>query len=516
MAGIDNNTLLYLRGDSFTDLSSFNNSVSSFGVVVKKGDRLLNTYLDFQNTNTSKYLTLDGFRFNANLDFTIDFMISLNSLTSSMYAIISSNGNGSVWTSISNAWQLGLDNGVIYFTNSVANTSHIFKSTKSLTINTFYHIQLTRKENYMYLFIDGKLDKKVDVSNYSFNSDVYCIGRSDVRGFGCDAKLSNIRISNIYRHTEDFTPPSKLYSSININIINKDFAKVDFNISKLGQETINKVEVLVNNIISKTYNNIGDLTYNIDKTLLLNGNNKIKIKVTFDNDYTEEKEIDYEYVINNLSTSSSLKELIDRQELLTNSIEVQKNTLKSILESKNVEVSEGENKLSILINKVNEFDDYAPPILYLYNEGDECVDITNGWALDKKATSSYGSIVLTKNSNNMYLEAPSGNNSGTTSNGYVVTSSLIDGYMYSKVKLDVEVKINGTQAYNRFGFEIIDSSGNVIANNLYKSYTSSRNIEELVIPRTVSEFKVRIYVNADPTASNPRHFARIYKIWLER
>ena len=116
----------------------------------------------------------------------------------------------------------------------------------------------------------------------------------------------------------------------------------------------------------------------------------------------------------------------------------------------------------------------------------------------------------------MYLEAPSGNNSGTTSNGYVVTSSLIDGYMYSKVKLDVEVKINGTQAYNRFGFEIIDSSGNVIANNLYKSYTSSRNIEELVIPRTVSEFKVRIYVNADPTASNPRHFARIYKIWLER
>ena len=144
MAGIDNNTLLYLRGDSFADLSSFNNSVSSFGVVVKKGDGLLNTYLDFQNTNTSKYLTLDGFKFNANLDFTIDFMISPNSLTNSMYAIISSNGNGSVWTNISNAWQLGLDNGTIYFTNSVANSSHIFKSTKSLTINTFYHIQLTR------------------------------------------------------------------------------------------------------------------------------------------------------------------------------------------------------------------------------------------------------------------------------------------------------------------------------------------------------------------------------------
>ena len=307
-----------------------------------------------------------------------------------------------------------------------------------------------------------------------------------------------------------------------ISINSQDTSSINFSCNTCDNLiSITKAEVYINNQLSKTCNdNFDNITYDIDKNLCSAGANNIKIKVTYsqgDDIYeTVEEVLTHTNAVNNLSTSSSLKELIDRQELLTNSIEVQKNTLKSILESKNVEVLEEENKLSILINKVNEFDDYAPPILYLYNEGDKCVDITNGWALDKKATSSYGSIVLTNNSNNMNLEAPSGNNSGTTSNGYVVTSSLIDGYMYSKVKLDVEVKINGTQAYNRFGFEIIDSSGNVIANNLYKSYTSSRNIEELVIPRTVSEFKVRIYVNADPTASNPRHFARIYKIWLER
>ena len=507
MAGIDNNTLLYLRGDSFTDLSSFNNSVSSFGVVVKKGDRLLNTYLDFQNTNTSKYLTLDGFRFNANLDFTIDFMISLNSLTSSMYAIISSNGNGSVWTSISNAWQLGLDNGVIYFTNSVANTSHIFKSTKSLTINTFYHIQLTRKENYMYLFIDGKLDKKVDVSNYSFNSDVYCIGRSDVRGFGCDAKLSNIRISNIYRHTEDFTPPSKLYSSININIINKDFAKVDFNISKLGQETINKVEVLVNNIISKTYNNIGDLTYNIDKTLLLNGNNKIKIKVTFDNDYTEEKEIDYEYVINNLSTSSSLKELIDRQELLTNSIEVQKNTLKSILESKNVEVSEEENKLSILIDKVNELEDCIPSILYLYNNGNEFEDITGGFTKAGQSN-GVGNVSITRYVDGIYFS----NSSRPSSYIYagIGTLNSIDVSKFSKLCVEYEYNVFLSSSMRA---SVIELTNNLNDNGSICSISTGLS-EKHTVSLDVSNVQQSCFVRVLVADSGSN--TKISRIWLEK
>lgn len=80
--------------------------------------------------------------------------------------------------------------------------------------------------------------------------------------------------------------------------------------------------------------------------------------------------------IEKLSSSSSLKDLVDRQELLTNSIEAQKNTLKSILESKNVVVSEEENKLSILIDKVNELDDGK---LWLYRDGNEYTDLTGGF-----------------------------------------------------------------------------------------------------------------------------------------
>ena len=100
--------------------------------------------------------------------------------------------------------------------------------------------------------------------------------------------------------------------------------------------------------------------------------------------------------IEKLSSSSSLKDLVDRQELLTNNIEVQKNTLKSILENKNVEVSEEENKLSILINKVNQLG-RIPQKLYLYKDGDECVGTTGGFdSYEKRLTT-----VFTKNTDHL-------------------------------------------------------------------------------------------------------------------
>ena len=215
--------------------------------------------------------------------------------------------------------------------------------------------------------------------------------------------MHSIRFSNVARYTSNFTPKTQPFNSIAINITNQTRDKIDFNISKLGQEVVNKIEVLVNGQVSKTYTEIGDLTYNIHSNSLSYGE-KVIIRVTFDNDYIEEKEFNYEYKIDNLPTSSSLKELIDRQELLTNSIEVQKNTLKSILESKNVEVSEEENKLSILIQKVNKLVDVK---LWLYKDGDECVDITGGWDFNNFSyTDTFQKNIerLTKQANSLYGE----------------------------------------------------------------------------------------------------------------
>ena len=119
--------------------------------------------------------------------------------------------------------------------------------------------------------------------------------------------------------------------------------------------------------------------------------------------------------IEKLSSSSSLKDLVDRQELLTNNIEEQKNTLKSILESKNVEVSEGENKLSILIQKVDELGEIIPP-LYLYKDGDECVNLTGGFIVYKNNSNATPVGIFSKNTDYLELDATKGYASCGTTN----------------------------------------------------------------------------------------------------
>ena len=355
MAGIDNNTLLYLRGDSFTDLSLNPKSIANNGANIKEDI----TFTKCMNFTSSSYANLPANIFTSLLN-TSEWTIEYYANCSTNPYIISS------WDSNRYSFNFGVipdsSNKYGFIARKLGNVGHnvINLSASKPTYNTWQHLACVKKDNSLSIYIDGYLSATGNFDG-NINTDILnvYINRKGDSSETFDFKLCRLRISNIARYTENFTPPTQPFNSIAINITNQTRDKIDFNISKLGQEVVNKIEVLVNGQVFKTYDNIGDLTCDIDKSLLFNGNNKIKIKVTFDNDYTEEKEIDYEYVINNLSTSSSLKELIDRQEQLTNAIEVQKNNLKSILESKNVEVSEGENKLSILIQKVEELSSVA-------------------------------------------------------------------------------------------------------------------------------------------------------------
>ena len=65
---------------------------------------------------------------------------------------------------------------------------------------------------------------------------------------------------------------------------------------------------------------------------------------------------------------ATLKNLVDETTNIKNELVECHSNLSSILTSKNVEVSE-EDKMSILIDKVNEFDEVTRP-LYLYNYGE--------------------------------------------------------------------------------------------------------------------------------------------------
>lgn len=143
-----------------------------------------------------------------------------------------------------------------------------------------------------------------------------------------------------------------------VSINSQNDSSINFSCSNLNNLiTITKAEVYINNHLSETYtDNFNNITYNIDNSLYGVGVNNIKIKVT----YTQGDEI-YETVekvltcFHNVSLpdSSSLKEFVDVQEAITDTVEMLKNNLKSNLESKNVNVSNSD-KLSDLINKIHD------------------------------------------------------------------------------------------------------------------------------------------------------------------
>ena len=348
MAGIDNNTVLYLRGDSFEDLSLNPKTVSNSGATVIDDGVFTKALL----LSSSNYINVDA---DSSIDFgTGDFTLSCyvkpNGTSGTLFAYQWANSTTGY------AWGIRIVSSKVRFMINTGSEKYI-DSSSNVSTSSFTHIAITRESGVVKLFVNGKLESTVTYSgSLLVNSQKrVSIGKhsnNSVGGF--DGSISDIFISNKCLYTKDFTPPNQPFNSISIDVTNKTFSQIDFNVTKLSQETINKVEVLVNNIVSETYtDNYDNLTYNIDNSLCSIGNNKITIRVTYDDNYVEEEILTHTVTVNKLPTSSSLKDVIDRQELLNSSIEVQKNNLKNILVSKNVEVAE-EDKLLDLINKVGE------------------------------------------------------------------------------------------------------------------------------------------------------------------
>ena len=281
MAGIDNNTVLYLRGDSFSDLSPNNHSITNNGATISNSGKLGKAYSVKNSKFTVSSLNLGQY-------FTIESYVYLDSSISShnTRALLNTsngttdNGNLLLWfyyTGSKHSIELHIGDHINWGTNVIHAISPSF--------DKWIHIAITRSGSKFTLFIDG-----INVGTTSYNMSNFThvifgdIFNATERRY-LNGKIENIMISDNVKYTQNFTPPTKPFNSININVTNKDFTKADFNISKLGQETINKVEIVQKDEVKETYiDSFDNLTFN-------HGGKNFKIVVTYDDNYTEEQEI---------------------------------------------------------------------------------------------------------------------------------------------------------------------------------------------------------------------------------
>lgn len=360
MSGIDKtSTVLLLHGEDFTDSSLNPKSITNVGTTINTNGKF-GKGLTF---GSGQYLKISNGLQGVDLskDFTIEWWEYSTGASSSTAGVFTNR------TEIDNDYARGLllgFNGVYLYAGN--NDWNVFNSApfKDKVDNVWVHWRLVKKGNLWTSYKNGTKfwSGTSNLSPLSFG-DVCTVGAAVGPNIssGYNAIIDEFRISNVALCDSNFELPTKPFNLIDINITNQTKDKIDFNITNLGQETINKVDLLINNEVVQTYSEIGDLSYIIDENIMTYGNNDIKIRVTFDDIYTEEiqtiyrKEVKLETFdpLGDLLPTTSLSELIQRFDEIRSVNDAIINNLSLLLESKGFAV--GENpRLSSMVNLVNE------------------------------------------------------------------------------------------------------------------------------------------------------------------
>ena len=331
-----------------------------------------------------------------------------------------------------------------------------------------------------------------------------------------DFNIDNNRYFSIMsyaqQNSEQITRVRKIWLETKENVLtinSHEDSKITFSANDLGLVTINKIDILVNGVVSKTYtDNYSNLSYTVDKSLYCIGNNNIEIRVTYSqgDDVTEtvSEYLTYKYDVSQLPLETPLLDTVERVKLLTNSRQNEKTMLSSILTSKNVEVTE-EDKMSDLIGKVDLLGEYDDPILYLYKEGDECVDITGGYKVTHTQTNSSSSNY--SNSNGKIQIFPPNNQS---SNVTVHSINKINVKDFSKLYIDIEVPIMTTTNIGvSVGLQNVQEGNPSVAGGIVVTTKIGRQVKEIDISNLTSEYWVKLF-------STKYNQLIVYNIWLEK
>lgn len=201
----------------------------------------------------------------------------------------------------------------------------------------------------------------------------------------------------------------------------------------------------------------------------------------------------------------NLKSLVDEVVNIENDIVECRDTLKQILIDKKIEGLESENKLSILINKVNEFKDFIPNT-YLYENG----KVNCSYNLVSSGSNNQGTIKLLSNRIEMNAQNTGG---GDSVRGIKLTK--IDLTEYTYLVLDFEVKVAANIEYSGFRIEVSDSKGNNVAQYSLDNSNYTRKRTKVINISTLSGVHTIFIYSASDGGNGKYVNSNVYEICLE-
>lgn len=204
--GNDESTLLLLHGEDLTDSSPYNKSITNNGASISSAQSKFggaSLYFNGEDAFMTVDLPVSG---NCTVDFWI-FALSYESSNSKYPTPIDYQGNRGL-----RGLYVHTNSSVTYYGASTPSQSagHHFSADK-LPLNEWHHIAVVREGTTVKCYLDGVLQGTL-TGCYTLN-DVLFIGNVNAGDYPFHGYLDEIRVSSIARWREDFTPPSKPYSS---------------------------------------------------------------------------------------------------------------------------------------------------------------------------------------------------------------------------------------------------------------------------------------------------------------
>lgn len=204
--GNDESTLLLLHGEDLTDSSPYNKSITNNGASISSAQSKFggaSLYFNGEDAFMTVDLPVSG---NCTVDFWI-FALSYESSNSKYPTPIDYQGNSGL-----RGLYVHTNSSVTYYGASTPSQSagHHFSADK-LPLNEWHHIAVVREGTTVKCYLDGVLQGTL-TGCYTLN-DVLFIGNVNAGDYPFHGYLDEIRVSSIARWREDFTPPSKPYSS---------------------------------------------------------------------------------------------------------------------------------------------------------------------------------------------------------------------------------------------------------------------------------------------------------------
>lgn len=420
--GIDENTVLYLKGEDFTDSSLYNKPITNVGATINSNGKV-NSGIELANTRINIDRGMEGV--DLSKDFTIDWWEYSTGATTGSGLILNRTVTNSSY--YGRCFLIGHKGTKLYAGTSSATTSwNIFNAVdvKDKVDNVWVHWAFVKKGTKYTTYKNGVEFWTTTNSSVfgALEGDKLCLGawinNTNIE-MGYNAIIDNFRISNIARWEENFTPPEKDY--------------------ELDEEIITPLE-------------------------------KGKTITSLPSNFQLKQEVEGEETISNVSLEMKYK-----------------------LEDTSIVPKEEDEENTV----------------YLYNEGDECINVTGGWKAKNFFNHSGGNYAIKQSDCLDYGD----NSSSSYGYGGFITNNTIDLTPYSKLCIDWQ---QYSCSINKYG------SGSGSASNqlelalshssLYNSSTGSQGMTNLAsITSKLNNYKNdRVITEVDLTNINVQQYVSVF------